>query len=64
MWHNKQINQVRDCQEIVKTFVMGLFFGHLLSVNDVGSDSYMFKLFLFGDDYKKTVPTKDDPYVT
>ena len=71
-WENIWFEQVPNCKEnkfrgwknIGTTFGSALSYGLLLSIFDVSSDFLTFWLFLKGDNYRKTVPSEDSPYVT
>lgn len=71
-WENMWFQQVPNCKEkdfrgwknIGATFGIALSFGLLLSIFDVSSDFLTFWLFLNGDNYRKTVPSEDNHYVT
>lgn len=62
-FQGKEEKVFRGWTDIGENFLLGLFFG-LLSLFDVGSDSWSAWRFWFGDDYTKTVSSEDDPYVT
>ena len=71
-WENMWFEQVPNCKEkkfrgwknIGKTFGIAMSFGLTLSIFDMSSDFLTFWLFLNGDNYTKTVPSEDNPYVT
>ena len=54
----------RSWTHIGQTFLWELNFGLLLSLYDVGSDSWLCWLFWYGDEYVKTVPNQNSSYVS